>query len=208
MTRRLYATTRDLHLYVGLFLSPFVLAFAASVFPLVHAPRTVSTTIEDSRTASDLQVPPEIEKLNAREQVAALRGVLAQIGVNGEVNFIRRIPNEHRLIVPVLLPGRETTVDLDVLHRSAKISVRSAGLSDAIVHLHKMPGPHNVGIRGNAGYMRAWRWLADVTSYGLLFLIVSGLYLWAVLRAERRIGLALLGAGAISFFGLVYAIAR
>lgn len=208
MTKRFYVTTRDLHLYTGLFLSPFVLAFAASVFFLVHAPSTVTATVEDSRFASDLHFSPEIERLNARDQVIALRPVLAQIGVHGEVNFIRRIPKEHRLIVPVLLPGRETTVELDVLRRSARISVRPKGLSDAIVHLHKMPGPHNVSIRGNAGYMVAWRWLADVTSYGLLFLTASGVYLWAVLRAERRIGLALVCTGAISFFGLIYALAR
>ena len=34
--RRFYLVTRDLHLYVGLFLSPFVLVFAVSVFYLVH----------------------------------------------------------------------------------------------------------------------------------------------------------------------------
>ena len=208
MARRFYATTRDLHLYTGLFLSPFVLVFAASVFLLVHVPQTTTGTGDDSRSASDLEVSPAIEGLNARDQVAALRPVLAEIGVHGEVNFIRRVPKEHRLIIPVLLPGRETTVDLDVLRRSARISVRTTGLSDAIVHLHKMPGPHNVGIRGNASYMRAWRWLADLTTYGLLFLTMSGVYLWAVLRAERQVGLSLICAGAVSFFGLIYAIAR
>ena len=48
----------------------------------------------------------------------------------------------------------------------------------------------------------------SATVYLVLFLSVSGIYLWAVLRAERRVGLALLAAGAFSFFGLVYAIAR
>ena len=30
--RRLYLLTRDVHLYVGLFISPFILVFAVSVF--------------------------------------------------------------------------------------------------------------------------------------------------------------------------------
>jgi hypothetical protein len=34
--RRLYLITRDLHLYFGLFLSPFILVFSVSVFYLVH----------------------------------------------------------------------------------------------------------------------------------------------------------------------------
>jgi hypothetical protein len=77
---------------------------------------------------------------------------------------------------------------------------------DALIHLHKMPGPHNASIRGNSTYMRFWRGLADSTTYGLLFLTLSGVYLWALLGAERRIGGILLSLGAITFFGLVYAI--
>jgi hypothetical protein len=69
-----------------------------------------------------------------------------------------------------------------------------------------MPGPHNVALRGNSPYMRLWRYLADATSYGVLFLSLSGLYLWAVLRAERRLGLALLAAGALTCCGLLYAL--
>jgi uncharacterized iron-regulated membrane protein len=32
MSRRFYRVTRDLHLYFGLFISPFILVFAVSVF--------------------------------------------------------------------------------------------------------------------------------------------------------------------------------
>jgi hypothetical protein len=208
MRKRFYVLTRDLHLYAGLFLSPFILVFAVSVFFLVHAPKQNRATSTRTRAMSDVDVPTDVERLSGREQVTSLRRVLEQIGVEGEVNFIRRVPKEHRLIVPVLLPGRETIVDLDVVRRTATISESSAGLSEAVVYLHKMPGPHNANIRGNSFYIRVWRWLADITTYGLLFLTLSGVYLWTVLRAERRVGLALLCAGGISFFGLVYAISR
>ena len=206
MRKRFYVVTRDLHLYVGLFLSPFVLVFAVSVFYLVHV--SVGRSPEDTpkRVVVDLAVSPELEQLTGGEQVAALRPVLSGLGVEGEVNFIRKIAKEHRLIVPVLVPGRETTVDLNLERRTAAVSVRETGLGDAITHLHKMPGPHNVNMRGNSTYMKVWRRLADVSSYGLLFLTLSGLYLWIALRAERRIGLTLLSLGALSFFGLIYAV--
>ena len=35
--KRFYLITRDLHLYLGLFISPFVLLFAISVIFLVHS---------------------------------------------------------------------------------------------------------------------------------------------------------------------------
>lgn len=66
--------------------------------------------------------------------------------------------------------------------------------------LHKSPGPHLADMRMNWVYMRIWRWLADATVYLLLFVSASGIYLWHVIRAERRAGLVLLAAGAISFF--------
>jgi hypothetical protein len=56
--------------------------------------------------------------------------------------------------------------------------------------------------------MRAWRWVADTTAYLTLFITVSGIYLWYVLRAERRIGYVLLGTGMLLFFGLTYVVAR
>jgi hypothetical protein len=49
--------------------------------------------------------------------------------------------------------------------------------------------------------------MADTVVCLLLFLSVSGVYLWAVIKAERRIGLVLLAAGAVSFFGIVWALA-
>ena len=52
-----------------------------------------------------------------------------------------------------------------------------------------------------------WRVVADATAYLTLFITVSGIYLWVALKAERRVGLMLVLVGAITFLGLVYAIA-
>jgi hypothetical protein len=147
MRKRFYVVTRDLHLYVGLFLSPFVLVFAVSVLYLVHASTGRLPEEPSKRVVADVAVSTELERLTGQEQVAALRPVLSGLGVTGEVNFIRKIAKEHRLIVPVLVPGRETTVELNLESRTAAVSVRETGLADALVHLHKMPGPHNVNMR-------------------------------------------------------------
>ena len=69
-----------------------------------------------------------------------------------------------------------------------------------------MPGPHNVAIRGNWIGISLWRGVADATIYLLLFISLSGIYLWWAIKAERRTGLMLLAAGAVTFFGLIFAI--
>jgi hypothetical protein len=206
--KRIHGLTRDLHLYLGLFISPLVLVFAVSVFFLVHAWIPGGGEQPSTRTASDLPVPAGVELLSGREQANALRGVLDRLGVRGEVGMVRRVPRERRLEISVIVPGRETTVDLNLETRAAEVTRRGGSLAAALIYLHKMPGQHLANLRGNWVYMRIWRRLADATVYLVLFLSLSGIYLWAVLRAERRLGLALLAAGALSLAGSIYALVR
>jgi hypothetical protein len=209
--RRLYPIVRDLHLYFGLFISPFVLVFACSVFFLVHAwlPRmTGAREASTRRTATGLRLPPNLDRLENRQRVDAVRPVLDDLGVVGEIYSIRHLPRDHRLLITVSVPGRETIVDLDYRQRVATISPRDTGLAEAAVYLHKSPGPHLAQIRGNWAMTQVWRFLADATVYVLLFLSLSGIYLWTALRAERTVGLVLIALGAMSFFGIVYALGR
>jgi hypothetical protein len=201
----LYRWLRDLHLYFGLFVSPFILLFAASVFYLNHGKLIVGTDLQ-AETYRDLQIPEGFDRLKGPEAVARAKAILPQVGVAGEIGFLRYVPNDRHLIFPVSKAGSEATVDVDIDRRSATVKRRSMGLSESISYLHKMPGPHNVAIRGNWIGTQAWRVLADATIYLLLFISMSGVYLWWAIRAERRIGLALLSAGAVTFFGLILAI--
>ena len=122
--RRIYLLTRDLHLYVGLFVSPFVLVFAISVFYLVHGivQRPAPTVGPEVRVVSNVNLPPDLAQLTGRPRVDALRPVLNQLGVKGEVDFVRLISNEHRVVVPVRRPGYDTIVTLDYEQRTATVT--------------------------------------------------------------------------------------
>jgi hypothetical protein len=209
MQKRFYLVTRDLHLYAGLFISPFVVLFALSVFVLVHPSSSArpASTVLPAQSVQNLEIPPGVENLSGRARVDAVRSLLDQARVHGEIGFIRYIPKERRLSIPVNVPGRETTFDLDLHTKTATITGRETGVWDALIVLHKLPGPHLVDIRMNWLPMLVWRWLADATVYLVLFISASGIYLWTVLRSERRVGIAMLIAGAVFFFGMVYALA-
>ena len=209
MKRSVYGLIRDLHLFIGLFISPFVLVFSISVFFLVHSwlpkiPPETSTT----RVVPDLPLPGGLNKLSGRPLIEALKPTLETAGVHGEVGFVRHLIKEEQLVIPVTIPGRETTVSIDIAKREATIVTRGAGLAAALVTLHKSPGQHGPDIRMNWFYMRAWRWLADATVYLVLFISVSGIYLWYVLRAERLVGFILLCVGGLWFFGMAYALSH
>lgn len=202
----IYQWTRDSHLYLGLFVSPFVVLFSLSVFFLNHARSPAQSRPTSTTTVHDLRIPPGIEETQDMERVHLATEIITQAGVIGEINFIRHVARERRLIIPVQRPGIETTVDVNLETRTATITERRTTAWERLAYLHRMPGPHNASIRGNWFWTRAWRWLADITVWLVLFLSVSGIYLWAVLRSERRVGLVLLLAGAVSFGGIVYAV--
>lgn len=209
MRRRFYNLTRDLHLYLGLFISPFVLVFSVTVFFFVHAiaPK-FGPEKTDTRVATAIALPPELPKLSGRPLIDALKPTLESIGVPGEIGFIQHVVQNETFIIPVSVPGRATTVTLRVPQRDATIVTRETGLADALMTLHKSPGGHAPTLSRNWFPMRAWRWLSDATAYLTLFITISGFYLWYVLRAERRIGYILLGTGTLVFFGLAYVVAR
>src|SRR6266478_6676300 len=192
MRGQFYRIIRDLHLYLGLFISPFVLVFAISVFYLVHSWRPrISSEVSTTRVVSALPLPGDLRTLSGRPLIDALKPALEKADVRGEVGFVRHLVKEEKLIIPVTIPGRETTVSISIASREATIVTRETGLADALVTLHKSPGQHGPGIRMNWFYMKAWSWMADVTVYLILFISVSGIYLWYVLRAERKVGFIL-----------------
>ncbi len=198
-----YRWTRDLHLYSGLFVSPFVLAFATSVFFLNHAKADTGAATSVT-TFRGLRIPAAIETARGREAVDHARHIVDQVGVTGEIGFVRYVRKDRRVVIPVSTPGLESLVDVDVVKHTATVSRRPISPLESIAYLHKSPGPHNADLRGNWFWTRVWRWLADGTVYLVLFISATGVYLWFTIKAERRIGWALLGAGAVTFFGFVY----
>lgn len=206
MARSLRIWTRELHLYIGLFLSPFLLLFAASVFFLNHARGPVSANHATLTETRSIRIPQGIESAQGPERVRLAAEVLSQLGISGEINFIRAVPKENRLVIPVVKPGVETVIDLRVREGMATVSARRTAFWESLSYLHRSPGPHNASIRGNWFWTRFWQLLADTTVYFVFFLSLSGIYLWAVLRAERAVGLVLMLAGVLTFAGIVYAV--
>ena len=201
-----YRWTRDLHLYFGLFVSPFVIAFAISVFFLNHG--HVDTSVASSiATYRDVTIPDGIETARGRDAIDRARTITNQVGASGEIGFVRYVRSERRLTIPVSKPGLETAIDVDLVKRTAVVSRRSTGLLESMAYLHKSPGPHNADLRGNWLWTLVWRWLADATVYLVLFISATGVYLWLTIKTERRIGLALLGAGAVTAVACVYGLA-
>lgn len=199
--KSVYRTTRDLHLYAGLFVSPFVLVYAFSAVILNHTfmPWGGEGGTVESRNVN-VQIPGDTNSVEVAKQIRE------ELGLKGEIGFVNHNRRNQRLSFPIETPTAITRVRVDLRSGATQLERSETGTWAGMVYLHKIPGPHNVAIRGNWIATKAWGWVADASVYLLLFVSASGIYLWAVLRAERRTGLVFLGAGALSFGLLVAAI--
>jgi len=85
VARRAHAITRDLHLHVGLFLSPFVLLLAAGVILLNHPGIPAGDLNGYQVRTARVTVPPGLERLRGMERVRGVQPILRASGVSGEV---------------------------------------------------------------------------------------------------------------------------
>jgi hypothetical protein len=236
-----YQINRQLHLYVGVFLCPFLVVFAISTIVLNHPsppdpdnPKFVKTTetvplsipalvTDNLATAQEKlteaqAITGDSEEDKAAKQAANLAAntannaaasaltehALQELGLTGELMAFGPIRNNQKKI-SLMVPGRSTFITLDVAKEEAFFEYRDFDLLDTMVYLHRNPGPHKTkGVNWSGS--KAWAWIADWTVYLTFFLTATGIYLWIVIKAERKVGLVLMGAGVVTFVGLSYAI--
>ena len=178
-----------------MFISPFILLFAASVFYLNHG-KLILAHDTPAETYRDLTIPDGFDRLKGREAVERAQADPSASGRErrNRISPLRpkRSPSDFSGLEGGLARRPSTSIST---RRTATVKRRAMGMWESISYLHKIPGPHNVAIRGNWVGTQAWRVIADATIYLLLFISLSGIYLWWAIKAERRIGLALLACG-------------
>jgi hypothetical protein len=196
--KKYYPPARALHLYVGLFISPFVFIFGISVLVFNHPAfiNRVNTVkvLPERRTKFD-KTPHDTS------DIATASAILKKLNISGEIDFISK--TDSTISFPVMKPGLRINLKVNTNTDSVLIIRKQEGPLRATTYLHSMPGPHNVKVRGNSAFMKAWRILSDAVVYLLLFLTVSGVFLWYFLKVERVPGIYALTLGVLFFAGLL-----
>ncbi len=196
--KKYYPSIRALHLYFGLLISPFVLIFSVSVIVFNH-PELINR-FSTIKQLADIQT--KLDKIpHDTTDLLTAKAVIKKLNITGEIDFISK--NDSSISFPVNKPGLTTRVTVNTVTNSVLITRKNEGALRGTSYLHAMPGPHNVSIRGNSAFLKTWRVLADTVVYTLLFLTVSGVFLWFILKAERRVGLYAHIAGVLLFAGIL-----
>lgn len=194
--KKYYPPVRSLHLYFGLFISPFVLIFSIGVLIFNH--------IGFINQVDPIKNFPEIRTKLDRipydtSDLGTAKAIIKMLNINGEVDFISK--NDSTISFPVNKPGFKTYIRVSTNTDSVLIRRESEGPLRSMSYLHSMPGPHNAKVRGNSAFIKGWKIISDVVVYLLMFLTASGIFLWYILKAERKVGLWALALGILSFIG-------
>jgi hypothetical protein len=120
-------------------------------------------------------------------------------GYRGELGNPQQMPNGFR--VTIGRPGTQYVVTYDRTAGTARVRKETRSFLGMLNRLHHQHGLHHAD-----GVLNAWGWALFVVSVALIFIGLSGVYLWFKLHRERLIGSLLLGANLIVSLALLIAL--
>ena len=202
--KKFYQIIKDLHFYIGLFISPFILVFAISALVLNHDFVDWQDNWQDWYFSVNDKVY-ETYKIDIpspdKSNIDFARDIQKQVNISGEIAGVFR--DSIQIYIPVTKPGHRVSIRADLVAGLAYIHSEKTNIWKKLIWLHKMPGPHNANIRGNWIYTKIWKSLVDISVIFLLFSSITGITLWYYFKSERTIGLIALLIGFLSIASLV-----
>jgi len=178
---------RRLHLYLGLFVAPWVVLFGVSSLPFNHSglQRPVTWTMQMDRSY-DLPVG---DGANLREVGGRM---LADAGLSGGFYASRPGPQQITVTRPSFTDFRRLIYRID--QKRLTVERRSAGWPQILGAMHTRAG-FELGSAGNTW----WAILVDVLCVALLLWVATGVIMWWQLPASRNWGWVAIGSGSVLF---------
>jgi len=202
--KKFYQIIKDLHFYIGLFISPFILIFTISALVLNHDFVDWQDNWQDWYFSVNDKID-ETFKIDIpspdKRDIDFAGDIQKQLNISGEIAGVFR--DSIQIYIPVTKPGHRISIRADLVAGLAYIHSEKTNIWKKMIWLHKMPGPHNANIRGNWIYTKIWKSLVDISVIFLLFSGITGITLWFYFKSERTIGLIALLIGFLSIASLV-----
>ena len=178
---------RRAHLYMGLFLLPWVLMFGVSSIPLNHAPSEPANWTRLAEHTFDAPVPDASGNLRPLG-----RRMMDAAGVSGGYYVYRVNPQRVEVGHPnFLAPVR---INYFIEENRLVVEQRQFSLWPFLSGLHTRGGYDMDGF-----WDTVWAVVVDVVSVALIVWILSGLLMWWTLPATRAWGWIALATGAVCF---------
>jgi hypothetical protein len=174
----MYPFFRNVHLLLASVSLPFLLMYGLSAIQMSHSTWFTMKPVVHERDLT-------LERGQTDARVIA-RAVMERAGdIKGELSNVQAGAAE--MSMRIIVPGTVHDVRYESSTGSVHIKTSVAGVMGMLNRLH-----HWAGFWHEPLSMKLWATAVAVVSTALLLLGVTGIYMWFVRRAERRVGVVLL----------------
>jgi hypothetical protein len=182
------------HYYLGLYFLFFLWLFAFTGLLLNHSSWAFAQffpTRKISKFERQIQSPAPASGLDRA------RSVMRQLGIEGEIAWSAARSDSARLDFNVNRPGRVYQVQTDLKEGRAAVTLIEFNAWGVLRTLHTFVGvsPDDPRSRRNWILTSFWAFTMDAVAAGIVFMVLSGIYMWWRLRDKRKAGLAALALG-------------
>jgi len=189
---------RKLHYYAGLFLLFFVWLFAFSGLLLNHPTWSFAESWNNRKESNyerEMTVPgPEV-----KGDLAQAREILGPLGIEGEILWTTTRTDVNLFDFKVRRPGHFYFIKADFAKKRVNVRQSDVNLWGVIKVMHTFTGVQLDDPRQSRDWALTslWAFSMDVVAAGLIFMVLSSLYMWFKLPQKRISGAVVLGLGTL-----------
>jgi hypothetical protein len=188
---------RKLHYYSGLFLLFFVWLFAFTGLLLNHSSWTIDYWKNRKETTYQRPITPPASDLQG--DLAQAHDLMRQLKIDGEIlwTVARNDPNQFEF--QVRRPGSFYFIKINFAQKRADIREAHINAWGIMRFLHVFSGVQIDDPRNRRDWPMTfvWAYSMDAVAAGLIFMVLSSIYMWLELPQKRRLGAIVLAFGTI-----------
>jgi len=189
---------RKLHFYSGLFLLFFVWLFAFSGLILNHPAWSFA---ESWNNRKETNYQREITALGPelKGDLGQAREIMRQVGIEGEILWTTTRTDADQFEFQVRRPGHFFFIKANLAQKRVAVRQADVNLWGVIKVLHAFTGVQMDDPRNSRDWALTsmWAFSMDAVAAGLIFMVLSSLYMWFGLRQKRLLGAVALSLGSL-----------
>ena len=189
---------RKLHFYSGLFLLFFLWLFALSGLLLNHPAWTFHEHWKN-RQETTYERPIAAPRPDSLGDLAQARDIMRQLGITGDILWTTTRTDPGLLDFQVRRPGHFFFIKANWIQGSATVRQADVNLWGIMKFLHVFTGNVADDPRNQRDWALTYLWAysMDAVAAGLIFMVLSSLYMWLQLPRKRRSGAIVLALGCL-----------
>lgn len=187
---------RKLHFYSGLFLLFFIWLFAVSGLVLNH-PSWKFTEFWNNRKQTIYERAITAPGPEVKGDLAQARELMRQLAVEGEILWTTTRTDPNQFEFQVRRPGHFFFIKADLARERVTVQQSEVNLWGVMRALHAFTGVQMDDPRNRRDWVLTslWAYSMDAVAAGLIFMVLSSVYMWFELRQKRIAGAVVLGLG-------------